>query len=71
MRGANYGFATRCPLPSRPGRARRNAEGGSGAKDPAAGYAALIAGDTTKGLAAWGQISYDTHMNYTANPITG
>ena len=24
-----------------------------------------------QGLALWGQISYDTHMNYTANGVTG
>lgn len=40
--------------------------------DPAAGYKKLIGGDyESQGLAMWGQISYDTHMNYTKNGIGG
>jgi hypothetical protein len=40
-------------------------------KDPAKGYAKLIAGDyDTLGLALWGQIDYDHRMNYTANAVT-
>ena len=40
-------------------------------KDPAASFAKLSGGDyETQGLAAWGQVSYDTHMNYTANAVT-
>ena len=36
--------------------------------DPAASYTKLIGGDyDTLGLALWGQIDYDTRMNYTAN----
>jgi ABC-type sugar transport system substrate-binding protein len=39
--------------------------------DPAASYKKLIAGDyDTLGLALWGQIKYDTRMNYTANAVT-
>ena len=39
--------------------------------DPAASYKKLIAGDyDCLGLALWGQINYDTRMNYTANAVT-
>src|SRR4051794_12993852 len=41
-------------------------------KDPAATFKKYAAGDyESYGLAAWGDISYDTHMNYTANAVTG
>jgi ABC-type sugar transport system substrate-binding protein len=41
-------------------------------QDAAAGFAKVYSGDyETQGLALWGQISYDTHMNYTANGVTG
>ena len=40
-------------------------------KDYKAGYAALRSGDTTKGLAAWGSINYDTRMAYTRNAVLG
>jgi ribose transport system substrate-binding protein len=39
-------------------------------KDPVAGFKALQAGDNTKGLAAWGSISYDSKENYTLNAVT-
>ena len=39
--------------------------------DPAASYKKLIGGDyDSLGLALWGQIKYDTRMNYTANAVT-
>lgn len=41
-------------------------------KDPAATFKKFAEGDyESYGLAAWGQISYDTHLNYTANAVTG
>jgi hypothetical protein len=39
--------------------------------DPAASYKKLVGGDyDSLGLALWGQIKYDTRMNYTANAVT-
>jgi hypothetical protein len=41
-------------------------------QDAAGGFATVYGGDyETQGLALWGQISYATHMNYTANGVTG
>jgi ribose transport system substrate-binding protein len=40
--------------------------------DAKAGFETVYGGDyESQGLALWGQISYDTHMNYTANGVTG